>query len=117
MPLEIGRWSPQQTWHDPVTEAQWPELADTVEKHIVLVFSGSRIRPEWRDARDHVWNGLSNVGALQRTCGTIYLRTSDAASWGEDFERRSTLEFFNNILRKRTEVLLTRCAKNRPPAS
>jgi hypothetical protein len=60
-----------------------PLSADTVEKHIVLVFSGSRIRPEWRDVRDHVWSGLSNVGALQRTCGTIYLRTSDAACLGK----------------------------------
>ena len=65
----------------PVSEV--PLCADTVEKHIVLVFSGSRIRPEWRDVRDHVWSGLSNVGALQRTCGTIYLRTSDAACLGK----------------------------------
>jgi hypothetical protein len=87
-----------------------PLSADTVEKHIVLVFSESRIRPEWRDVRDHVWSGLSNVGALQRTCA--YIRRS---LLGEDFERRSTLEFFNNIrpllpsptrkvLRKRTFV-------------
>ena len=27
MPPEIGRWSPQRTWHDPVTEAEWAELA------------------------------------------------------------------------------------------
>ena len=73
-----------------------PFWADTVEKHIVLVFSGSSIRPEWRDVRDHVWSGLSNVGALQRTCGTIYLRTSDAACLGK-ISRDAQLWSFSTI--------------------
>ena len=40
--------------------------------------------------RDHVWSGLSNVGALQRTCGTIYLLHPTQPAWGRF---RETLNF------------------------
>src|SRR6476660_7903320 len=75
-----------------LSSRSWPILL----KHIVLVFSGSRILQGWRDVRDHVWSGLSNVGALQRTCGTIYLRTSVAACFGK-ISRDAQLWSFSTI--------------------
>ena len=56
--------------------------------------------------RDHVWSGLSNVGALQRTCGTIYLRTSDAACLGK-ISRDAQLWSFSTISAQSSRSVLS----------